>query len=176
MALGKRYTAQKRIVIAMQARFGGLVDPAVDLQKSDLEAYWESDFDPSHLKFIEGETPSWFTIRPLNRRQKDALDVAVGERSSISWYIRCASRRVENYTIQQPDGSFVDAPQPTFEKRGDLGEIASEDWLDEVNYPVDLRVALFHCIHKISEPSLPLSVPSRPRSGDSKLETQGQSG
>jgi hypothetical protein len=54
------------------------------------------------------------------------------------------------------------------EKRGDLGEIATEAWLDEINYPTDLRVVLFHAISKISEAAGPLSQPSKPPSGDTK--------
>jgi hypothetical protein len=163
--LGRAYTGICRIVIACPPKYGGLVDPAVDVAGSDFDAYWESGFDIKHVAFYEGQQPSWFTLRPLTRRQRDALDIAFGERSSISWYLRCGIVKIENYDLVKEDGVRAGAPQPEMERRGELGEVASEKWLDEVNFPTDQRVALFHAINKITEPSLPLSMPSKPQSG-----------
>lgn len=154
--LGRAYTGITRIVIAAPAKFGGLVDPAVDVANSDIDAYWDSGFDLKHIKFFEGQQPSWFTLRPLTRRQRDALDIAFGERSAISWYLRCGILRVDNYVLVKEDGSRTDIPQPEIEKRGDLGEIATEKWLDEVNFPTEQRIVLFHAINKLTEPSAPL--------------------
>tara|TARA_B110000908_G_scaffold57895_1_gene70545 strand:+ start:1183 stop:1626 length:444 start_codon:yes stop_codon:yes gene_type:complete len=40
-------------------------DPAIDLEKSDLEAY-QNGFDIKHLEFIEGELPTLFSIGTIS--------------------------------------------------------------------------------------------------------------
>ena len=164
--LGKRVLRPIRAVIAVPAVKGiEVIDPAIDVANSDIEKYWESMFDIKHIQFFPGEQPTWVTLTPLTRRQKDAVDVALGERQAASWYIRCSVVSIDNYTIINDSGSSVEIPQPDRKRRGRSGEMASEEWLDRVNFPAEHRTALFLMTHHISEAQLPLSVRSEPQPG-----------
>lgn len=157
MALGKRVLRPIRAVIAVPSGRGmELIDPAIDVENSDIDKYWESMFDIKYIAFHPGESPSWFTFVQLTRRQKDAVDVAIGERQAASWYIRCSLINVENYTIIDNLSNITEAPQPDRQSRGRAGEMASEEWLDKINFPSDHRVALFLMINHISEAQPPL--------------------
>jgi hypothetical protein len=173
MALGRRNVGVIRAVIAVK---GQLVDPAINEKESDLEAYWESYFDSKHLVFYPGQKPTWFTWTPLTRRQKDAVDAMTGGRSMTSWYIRCATTNVENYLIVGADGKELPPPKLEREKQGALGELVSEEWLDQMNFPTDLRIAYFAMIQHTSEAALPLSKPCAPPSGDGENETPTSTG
>lgn len=166
MALGKRVLRPIKAVMAIPAGKGiEIIDPAIDVSKSDIEKYWESIFDIKHITFYPGESPTWFTLTPLTRRQKDAVDVAIGERQAASWYIRCSLLSMDNYTIIDSNGKVIEAPQPDRQQRGRAGEMASEEWLDKVNFPAEHRTGLFLIINHISEAQLPLSVRSEPQFG-----------
>ena len=165
MALGRRASRSVRMVLAV---VDGIIDPAVDVDKSDLEKYFENDFDENYLKIKTGCEPTYFTIKPLTRRQKDAIDVLAGQRNIASWYIRCGLKRLENYKIYSHDGGAIDAPQPVIEDHGDIGHIATEKWLDEVSFTIDVRDSLFVCIHQLTEAKVPLLVRSDQESGVQK--------
>jgi hypothetical protein len=166
MSLGKRVLRPIKAVIAVPSSKGiEVIDPAIDLENSDIEAYWESLFDIRHITFFPGEQPTWVTMSQMSRKQKDAVDVALGERQAASWYIRCAVVDIENYTIIDNNGETIEAPKPDRKNRGRAGEMASEEWLDRMNFPDEHRTALFLMIHHISEAKLPLSMRSEPRPG-----------
>jgi hypothetical protein len=166
MAIGKRIFRPIKAVIAIPSSKGiELIDPAIDVPNSDIEKYWESMFDIKHITFLPGEQPTWFLLTPLTRRQKDAVDVALGERQAASWYIRCSVIDIENYLVIDANGKTSEAPKPDRQQRGRAGEMVSEEWLDKVNFPSEHRTALFLMIHHISEAQLPLSVRLEQQSG-----------
>ncbi len=164
MALGRRAAKPTKIVIALPGE-DGLVDPAIDIENSDIEEYWESLFNIEHIKFNKGQKPTYFTIKPLTRRQKDAVDVLTGEKALASWYIRCSLIKLYNYHIMDGDGKVGDAPHPAIKKHGEVGEIATEGWLDKVNFSSDVKNVLCLAIMSMSEAKIPLSKPSDPESG-----------
>ncbi len=165
MALGRRAARPVKIVMALPGE-SGVIDPAIDIEASDLDAYWTSLFDLQHIKIKDGELPTYFTIKPLTRRQKDAVDVLTGEKALSSWYIRCSLVKLFNYQIMDSNGKIGDAPHPVIKKHGEVGEIATEDWLDKVCFTTDVKNALCIAIMAISEAKLPLSTPSEQESGD----------
>lgn len=155
MALGRKAAAATKIVLVVPK---GIIDPAVDLENSDINKYYDSLFDMKYLKIYPGQEPTYFTIRPLTRRQKDACDALAGQRNIASWYVRCGLLKIQNYKIYDENDNPREAPNPVLEKYGDVGEIAPEKWLDEVSFTIDVRDALFICIAKLTEAKIPLSV------------------
>lgn len=166
MALGRNSCGHIRAAIALNSkRPVELIDPAVDVEASDLDAYWENLFNGQHLALRPGESPTWVTIKPLTRRQKEAADAAFGERQLASWYLRCGLVAVENFYVYGPEGKDTPIQPVAFEDRGPLGQLVTEKWLDEVNFPSIVRNALFYMIAHLSEARAPLSKPSGPPAG-----------
>lgn len=153
MALGKRAARPVKIVLAFD---DDVTDPAIDIENSDFKAYWDSYFDIKHIKFKDGCEPTYFTIRPLTRRQKDAVDALAGQRNIASWYIRCGLIRLENYLIYDESNNVTHATSPIIENHGQVGEISTEKWLDEISFTIDVRDALFVAIAHITEAKPPL--------------------
>ena len=160
-------------VITVDDEHGGtrdvpLLDPAVDAEKSDLKAYKESHFDTSYLKFYEGEEPTYFTIRQMTRKQKDAVETFPENvpRKRAAFYIMCAVERVDNFQITDEDGGIIDLPQPKRKPNGNLGIMAQESWVDKMNLLEGHLHGLAYHIKVFSEASDPLSRPSEPQSGD----------
>jgi|ETNvirnome_2_300_1030623.scaffolds.fasta_scaffold00529_11 hypothetical protein len=142
-----------------------VVDPAVDVEHddTDLIAYRDSFFDAKHLKFKDGEEPSWFSIQPLTRRQKEAADEMM-PRKRAAWDIRaglidCHFRYVDS------DGQTKDVQQPERLNNGRLGKMVTEGWMDKVNLPSELLHALSYMVRHISEATVPLSSGSSKESG-----------
>jgi hypothetical protein len=171
MALGRRAAAPVKIVLALDGE-GGLVDPAIDIENSDIVEYWKSMFNIEHIKFHKGQQPTRFLIRPLTRRQRDATDLLTGSEAMKSWYIRCGIVKLFNYHIMDGKGEVGDAPHPELKKHGEVGEIATEEWLDKVCFTTDVKFLLYTAIYALSEAKLPLSEPSRQESGGQKSEAE----
>lgn len=166
--IGRYKIGPRRVVIAaviqVPGKDGGITDvtiadPAIDLAKSNLAEYKESLYDEKHLAYFEGEKPSYFTIQPLTRRQKDAAD-GMSPRQTAAFFIRCAVTAIDGYQIQDAGGAVVDAPQPKRKDNGSLGAMAQESWVDKLDMPTDFLFALSYMIRTISEASPPLSRPS----------------
>lgn len=162
--LGRRAAKPVKIILADDSK-DGLVDSAVDIENSDLSEYWNSSFDMRHIKLIEGEEPTYFLIKPLTRRQRDAADLMSGMKTLASWYIRCGLVKLYNYHIVNCDGTYTIAPHPVIKNHGEVGEIATEKWLDEVCFTDDVKKILHMAILNVSEAKAPLSVPSDLGSG-----------
>lgn len=154
--LGRRALKPIRAVIAAP---GSIVDPAVDVKNSDLEAYWESLFDPQYINFLPGETPTWLTIQQLTRRQKEFSDALDG-RKKAAFYLRASLLSIENYSIIDSDGNEMSAPPLDRKKRGEHGVLASDECIDRLDLPIEHLTVIFLMISKISEASLPLSAQS----------------
>jgi len=146
-----------------------LVDMAVDLDASDLKAYRDSLWDTKHLFFVEGEQPTWWTIHPLTRRQKDAAE-GMTPRQRAAFYIRCSVSKVENYPLIEEDGTRAEIAQPKRKQNGSLGIMAQESWVDKLDLPEEYLHAFAHMIRVISEAGDPLASKSEPPSGPGKLD------
>ena len=170
MALGRRILDRRRVVIAFWQEGTSealLVDPAVDLDKSDLAAYRKSLWDPGKLVLRDGEQPTWFTIKPLSRRQVRYASTLRHE--TVEWadfVVRAGLCLVENYQLQKDTGERVQMPTVTVAKEGELGDLITSKWMDEVHLQSDIMTSLAIMIWAISEVHLPLSRPSEPPSGD----------
>lgn len=163
--LGRRVTGPRRVVIAVELPAGGaVVDPAVDVERSNLAEYRASLWDDRHLAFRAGEKPTWFLIQPLTRRQKDACE-GFAPRAAAAWYLRCALLAIENYQVVSAAGEIIDAPQPERVPNGAFGLMATEKWVDELNLPEEHLLACWFMIRALSEAQLPLSKPSATPSG-----------
>jgi len=142
------------------------VDPAVNVDKSDLKAYQESNWDLKHLTILPGETPTKFRIQPLMRKQKDATQ-GMQSRQMCAFDIRCAVVEHQNYVTMGDDGETCEVPQPKRKPNGSLGVMAQESWVDKLDLPGEYLHALGFMIRHISEAQLPLSKPSDKESGES---------
>ncbi len=163
--LGRRVTGARKVVVAVELPSGGaVVDPAVDIDRSNLAAYRESLWDAKHLNFLDGERPTWFHVQPLTRRQKDACET-FAPRATAAWYLRCALLAIDNYQIVAADGSIIDAAQPERVANGAYGLMASEKYIDDLNLPEPHLLAIWLMIRTLSEAQLPLSKPSSTRPG-----------
>lgn len=162
MALSKRVTGPRRCVVAFQIPNAvPIIDPAVNLEKSDLVAYKESLWDTKHIRFIEGESPTWFVIQPITRRQKEASE-GLSDSQRATWYVRCGLINCENYILYKDDGQ-EDAGTPDRAANGSFGLMVTEDWINRVNFPQDHMLALFLMIHTLSEAQGPtLAASSKP--------------
>jgi len=57
-------------------------------------------------------------------------------------------------------------PTVTVGKEGELGDLITSKWMDEVHFQSDIMTSLAIMIWAISEVHLPLSRPSEQQSGD----------
>ena len=178
--IGRYKLGSRRIVIAalipVTTPDGGsrellIKDDAVDADLSDLGAYQDSYFDTKHLKFTEGEEPTYFTIQQLTRRQKDAVETIPENmpRERSAFYIKCAVSRVDGFKICDEEGNIIDLPQPKRKSNGRLGAMAQDSWVDKMDLHTNLLIALAVHIKAFSEADVPLSKPSEPQSGATSL-------
>ena len=178
--IGRVKIGSRRIVIAayipVPTPDGGkkdvtILDPAVDEEASDLKAYKESYFDTSNLVFLEGEEPTYFTIRQLTRNQKDAIEVIPesNPRQRSAFYIKCAVERIDGFKIEDEEGNEIDLPNPKRKPNGSLGVMAQDSWVSKLDLPEAYLHGLAWHIKTFSEASDPLSRPSEPQSGDTSL-------
>lgn len=167
--LGRKATSNREVVLAVKFGDGDgasiVADGAVDQDHTDFDAYKESLWDMKHVKIADGETPTVFTIRPLTKAQKDAVDGIDGSRAKAQHYLKYGLVDVRGYRLEGPDGKTIDAPRPTHRSNGKLGMVVPDEWFDEVDLPAEHLMALFSMIAYISEAQVPLSKRSRPQSG-----------
>jgi len=171
MALGRRQTGPRRFVVAVGGEHA-IVDPAVDLEASDLRAYWDSLFDEKHLKYLPGEQPTYWQIQQLAPAQKNHVDSLSGIRVKAGFVIRAGVLGHQTFTIERDDGSIAPASQPERRDNGKLGWLAPESWLEELNPPAEVLVALMAAIIHLSEAQRPLSRPSGQPSGQPSSVSQ----
>ena len=185
--LGRLKTGPRRIPICAHVEVAGsdggnetvvIADPAieVDHEDTDLEKFRESQYDMKHVHIFKGQTPTWFTVEPLTRRQKDAAEHFETSRQRSAFMIRCSVVRVEGYKIKRADGSEYDLDNPSRKKNGQLGMMAKESWIDRMDLPELYLIALGHQIKRISEASHPLSKPSVKPVGGMTSESEESEG
>ncbi len=166
MAIGHEYVGHKRVVIAVTLERQGdsgepvmntITDSAVDRTESDLAAYESSLWDvDAHIKFRDGDEPTWFTIQPLTRRQWDHIEkLDVIEQANFA--IRAAVLSHEGYFLKDADGATTIAPQPKRKPNGTFGPMAQDSWLDRMNIHPWFKLALLKMIKKVTEVGDPLS-------------------
>jgi hypothetical protein len=167
MAFGRKCCGPRRVVLVLGSEERAVADPALDLEAmgdEGIKAYWESLFDPLHLRWKPGgeADATWWTIRPLTARQKDQGAALTVDRQRARYYLQCALLRVENYRITNDAGEIIATPQP--DRRTPEGE-ASDKWFDELNLLGNELIGLMLMIAQISEARAPLSRPSGAPSG-----------
>jgi hypothetical protein len=166
MSLGARVSKSRKVVLVAPDGDGGVTaDPAIDLKSSDVDEYFASLYEPEHLTMVDGERPTYWTIKSLTKGQKDAGSDIGNRRLLAEWYIRCGLLAHSTWTIEDDDGAVVPGAQPDRKKRGSLGESASADWYENMNFPASIADALFTMIVALNEAQRPLSKPSAPRAG-----------
>lgn len=156
----------RRVVLAGCDVSGNLVvDPAVDLDASDLDAYSESMFDPKYLVLKEGTEATYWTITALTMGQRDEA-TRTGTLAGVqAYYIRCGLLDHATWTIEDvDDGSVTNGPQPDRKKHGS-DSLASQKWIEDMRFPQDIRTALWSMINTLCEAKRPLSKPSEPPAG-----------
>ena len=119
-------------------------DPAIDREASDLDAY-ERDYgyDPSHLGFVEGETPTVFRCRPLSHRTMARIydrmvragkggdvEIAVSEAALMAF--RHGVADIENLPGFEARKHVQPGPPP----------VIRENWLDEAPLPLDIIIEI----------------------------------
>jgi len=172
MAIVRRIGGPRRVVVAIQAQLDDetvtIADPAVNVERSDLEAYAESGFDMAHITILDGESPTYFEIQAMSRRQKEASPDEAHPRRVAAWRWRCAVTAHENYIIVDSEGREQQPPQPDRAQNGDLGMMASPKWMDAMDPPAEYLHALSSMISSYSEASGPLPSRSGKPSGDTE--------
>jgi len=138
-------------------------DPAIDLEATVYGDYWDSLFDSEKLVFKTGEQPSWFTIQPMTTAQK----IAAPPRDKLTalqraaFVVRCGLTRIDGYTVVDEQGNETAPPQPVRRRAGNLGELATEEWLLEESQLSEREIrALALMIEHISEAQAPLPLRS----------------
>lgn len=160
--MGARVVKSRRV--ALLAPGGGdlVYDPAIDLAKTDAPSYLESMFDPKHLVFEPGDQPTWWTIRPLTKRQMDEGARIDNPRILREWYIRCGLLRHETWTLEDDSGGVQPGPQPD---RKQPDEPSSPEWYEGMRLTSSVSDALFAMIVAVCEARRPFSKPSAPPPG-----------
>lgn len=161
MAIIKQVTGPRWVVIAWEYELrngdtGLWKDQAVDADRSDIKGYWESMFsDETTIKYIKGEKPTRFRIKPLTPRQKDAAQ-GYEARALAIHRIRYGLVDVENLGHQQPDGTIEYLGKPKA-KKSDLGGCIPMKFIHEMDLPEVFLLALGAMIHHLSEAQVPLA-------------------
>lgn len=172
MAILRRIGGPKQVVIAIQVFHGdhttAVADPAVDVEKSDLDAYLKSDFDTRHIVYLEGQKPSLFTIQAMTSQQKDAEPEDATARTMAAWRWRCAVTAHSNYHLLDAQGREVAPDQPDRVQNGDLGMVSSSKWIASMEVPAEYLHALARMIAVYSEATGPLPSRSDTGSGDTE--------
>lgn len=153
--LGKRITAIRKVILEC--------DPCI--VGGDYKKYKAELFDEDLLELDPEDKPTYFKIRQLSDKQKDAIAGETSTRKQAKLAIRCALTGVENYLIQTDTGEKSCA-SIDFEDHFLCGRIVSQDWLDALNMPTAQMLDLYLCIDHLSEAQLPLSKRSAVLAGD----------
>jgi len=145
-----------------------LADSAVEddgVNGCDWGAYESSMYDLTHLKFKDGEQPTYITIAPLTSRQKQLIeDMATAKK--LRYAFRYGVTSIDGYLVTSPDGEDAEELPPV--KRKDLGGVGpaiTDGWLNKHNLATDFLQMVGLMVLNISEASAPLSRRSGPPSG-----------
>lgn len=130
----------------------------------DFQAYVDSDFDWSLLKFKSGAEPTVFTLKQLTTDQWEARDRYDGL-SQAALTVRCGLTGLRNYSIIHADGSEHPYPDCEFEKVEPLGALLKAEWFSKARFGPRLTHELASCIVMISRATGPLSKLSPQASG-----------
>lgn len=167
MALGRKILDSVRVVLKS--------DPAIE---AGYDEYKKSGYDFSKLKFCDGQRPTVFHIKQWSRRQKNSVSQLAPSVDAIDLAIRCCLISVDNYLIENANGTETVLGAPTFDRYGDLGDIITVEWMDKANFLIDHKTDLYRAIETVGELSHPLgrrSVnPSGVSSGSDKATEQNQ--
>ena len=139
--LGHKIFKPARVVLPM-------VDPAVDIDQSDVTKYMET-FDESHLKF-DGE-PSRFTIRQLTEVQKDFLEGLSNTRIRAKQTVAFSLQAVTDYLVVDDGGNQVAPPMERRDAHGKLGSMLTDDSMDALGFSTEVLAALHVMIMAFSE-------------------------
>ena len=135
MALRRRACGARNIVLAYQDDDGKIIaDPSIDLEKSNIKAYWDSFFDEQYI--VEDGSATRFVIKGLSDEQKEESE-GKGFRRVVSWYLRCGINTHSNYDIEDDNGNIVVPKQPDKKDMGRLGKVSSEEWLFSMRFTND---------------------------------------
>jgi len=164
MSFGRRVCASRRVVLAVDLGELSILDPAVDLDKSDLAAYRESLWEMKHIT-LDGE-PTWWTVKPLTRKQIRYAQTFQGDPGGFADFVtRAGLVKVENYLLEGDNGESKAMPPVAVKAESNLGELITDEWMTEVGLQTDLLAGLSTMIQEISEVHLPLPKPSARRTG-----------
>jgi hypothetical protein len=163
--LVKRVCGPRRVVLAWAFEETGAVtkDPAL-ADDMNVRAYVESYFDPAHIKTKPGFEPSWITIRPLLRKQREVVFGEPDGRIVTLWYQRCGTIRFENVLVAD-DAGAVRELQIILEEDPQAGPIAPARVFEELDLPTPYSLALYHQIRHLTEAMGPLAMSSPTQRG-----------
>lgn len=162
---GKRVCGPRRVVLLSKSVKNGVIaDEAIDLAKSKISEYWDSLFGIENIVFKDGSKPTYFTILPMTTAQI-RLEPESSEIDIASYRVLCSLIKIENYHIVDDAGAESAVTQPDRTAKGQLGEMASEAWLNASGLTSDDILGLSTMIKHISEPQIPFYRPSGKPSG-----------
>ncbi len=169
MSLGVRVCKSRTVALLSTSDEGMLMaDPAIDLEASDVHAYYKSLFDIENLVFKSGQEPTLWTIKGPSKGQKDHGASIKNPRLCKEWYIRCGLLAHNIWTIEDDDGVVIPGAQPGQKEIGGILQEATEAWYEGMQFPDGIASALYQMIAWLSEAQRPLSKPSDPPSGGAK--------
>lgn len=156
MAIIKRICGPRRVVLAASLGEDASIRDEAMAPDMDIKAYTDSLYDPELVKLQDGADPVWWTIKPLTRRQKDALEQHGTTRGKMWHYVRCSLTAVDGYYLQSDDGAKKQVELKTAPE-GRLGELLTEETLDVLDLDDQTLLGLMLMIRTISEATAPLS-------------------
>ena len=168
--IGKYSTGSRKVAIAIKFEKDDgepvtLIDPALDYDKTDLDKYDESYYDPAHLAVVEGDEPTWFHLQPMTHKQRTHVGGLDGY-DKFLMALRFGLTGVDNYYHQDVTSGDKEMVQPV--KRNNwsgMGAAVTESWLKDADFFTDLVLSIGIMVLRISEASSPLSRGSNKPSG-----------
>lgn len=165
----KRIVGPRRVVVCWKVEDEVAIDPALD-PSMDPQAYADSLFSEELVRVQEGQSPTWYTIRPLTRRMRNACPSSSGS-GVMDWWIRCGLVKLEGYVLVDESGAetaleleMVD--EPLLSSDGAKVAIVSEATLDKMDMVGTVRATLFGMIKHLTEAGQgPLVKPFAPQLG-----------
>ena len=162
MGLGKRvFSGNRRAILAE--------DSAISSTTRQWLEYARHGCDESFLSFVEGEEPSYFTIRPLTPKQKSHVaSMSITSPEAVNdEYVRLGLVSCDAYEVWTDNGVQA-LPAMQRQMVGKLCPDALTDkWLEDANFPGEHLASLAIAIKGISEATAPLSRRSESQSGAS---------
>jgi len=144
--LGRKIYGEVRLVLRD--------DPAVI--KESYADYADAGFDFTKLKFVEGQSPTVFTVRPMTYRQKMAFEEKANIVQKIEFAVRCGLVAVSNFTIEKADGTRMEPPPIKHIDQPPYGLMVAQEWLEGAGIQTAYLVEIGTAIISITE--VPLKV------------------